>query len=520
MSPFSSPTRRTLFPCLAGAILLFTPIALHSAPGDINTVAGDGTALHMPSTVPGPATSTGLPLPTAVAYDPNADVFYSIAGNLVRKIDNMGNLTAYAGTGAPEYTGDGGAATSATFHFPQGLAVDDDGNLYIADTANGAVRKVDAMTGIVTTFAGDGSGLNGTTGDGGAATSAKLNNPVGLAFDSDGNLLIGTFDVIRKVDAMTGIISTIAGTAGSPGHSGDGGLATAAKLRFGTDIAIAPDGDIVFTDHVSHTIRRIDSTTGNISTLAGTDGMTGSSGDGGDAASALVNEPYGIDIDLSGNIFFADSGNEVIRKIHSSTNIISTIAGTGSAGFSGDGGSALIAQLNNPLGIAIGAAQGLYLTDYGNNRVRLLEGVATFVPMPKPDNLVGPKISKLKGNNLYGSPAGQKSRQKIDRGRKAKLFYLVQNEGNSDDQFRLRVSKGKRKLFKPKWIANGQNVTAAIQAGGYVTPSTPEGGSQLVIGKIKFQTTRGKSVYRFSAQSLTDGSAVDNAIALIKVKLP
>lgn len=127
-------------------------------------------------------------------------------------------------------------------------------------------------------------------------------------------------------------------------------------------------------------------------------------------------------------------------------------------------------------------------------------------------------ISKLKGNNLHGSPAGQKSRQKIKKGRRAKILYVIQNDGNTDDQYRLRVTRGKRKDFKPKWIANGQNVTAAMQAGNYVTPSITDGGSLLVKGKIRLKTNKGKSVYRFFCVSTSDDTKRDSAVGLIKVK--
>ncbi|MAS92816.1 MAG: hypothetical protein CMO55_06420 [Verrucomicrobiales bacterium] len=507
--------RTKILTVLTFALLGMAP--LHADLGDISTVAGTGGTLHTPENVPGPATSNGLADPTAVAFDTNANAFYLIAGNLVRRVDvPTGTLTAFAGTGAPDYTGDGGQATAATFDNPQGLAVDGDGNVFVADTFNGVVRKIDIVTGIITTIAG--TGVNGTTGaDGDPATSSQLNNPVGLAFDLDGDLLIGTFDVIRKVDISEGTIFTIAGTGGDPGYSGDGGLAVNAKLRFAKDIAVVFDGDIVFTDHLSHVIRRIDSITGNITTIAG-NGMAGFAGDDMDAGSSQIDEPNGIAVDLSGNIYFADRNNERIRKINSTTNIITTIAGNGNTGFAGDGGSALLAEFNSPLGIAPSNNQTLYVADYANNRIRAIEGVGTFLPIFRPDNLIGPKFSKLKGNNIYGGPGGQKSREKITKGRRAKIFYIIQNDGNTDDQYRLRVNKGRRKFFKPKWIAGGRNITAAIQTGNYVTPSVPEGGSFLVKGKIKLKTDRKKNVYRFSCSSVSNGSKRDSAIGLIKVK--
>jgi sugar lactone lactonase YvrE len=278
------------------------------------------------------------------------------------------NISTVAGNGSGGFSGDGGPATSAEMFIPIGIAVDSSNNIYIADSINNCIRKVTASTGNISTVAGSATG--GFAGDGGAATSAELESPEGVAVDSSGNLYIADTgnQRIREVTASTGIISTIAGT-GTSGYSGDGGVPTNAKFHTPIGIAVDSTGNIYIADTNNNRVRWIQKSTGYIYTLAGT-GTTGYSGNGGSAAAALLSIPNGVAVDGSGNLFIADTGNGSIRKVILSTNIISTVAGKGLGGFSGDGGLATSAKMSSPQAVAVDSNGNLYIADTGNYRIR------------------------------------------------------------------------------------------------------------------------------------------------------
>ncbi len=286
---------------------------------------------------------------------------------------NPGNLKTIAGNGTFGYSGDGAAAVLAELQQPNGVAFDPSGNLYIADDEANVVRKVDT-TGKITTFAGIG-GPAGFSGDGGPATQAELSIPFSVASDKNGNIYIqdtGNY-VIRKVAAGTGIITTVAGTPGLPGRSGDGGPATAAKLNENQGARFDSAGNFYLAVCPTGTIRKID-TAGVITTVAGTPGTPGFSGDGGQATAAELQCPSGVTIDAAGNFYIADEFNQVVRKVNTQ-GVISTIAGTpGVAGYSGDGGQATAARFNNPNDVVLdGTGTSLYVADSGNNRVRKID---------------------------------------------------------------------------------------------------------------------------------------------------
>jgi trimeric autotransporter adhesin len=329
----------------------------------ITTIAGNNTAGY--SGDGGAATAAELYDPRCVAVDGSGNVYIADAyNNRIRKVDPSGVISTFAGNGTAGYSGDGGAATAAELSYPRGVAVDGSGNVYIADQNNNRVRKV-APSGFISTFAGNGTA--GYSGDGGAATAAKLYYPTGVAVDGSGNVYIADYfnHRIRKVDP-SGVISTIAGNS-NVGYSGDGGAATAAKLYYPLGVAVDGSGNVYIADEDNHRIRKVNPL-GIISTIAG-NGTVGYSGDGGAATAAELDDPTGVAVDGSGNVYIADQANSVIRKVDLS-GVISTFAGNGTFGYSGDGGVAIAAQLNHPAGVAVDGSGNVYIADYYNNRIR------------------------------------------------------------------------------------------------------------------------------------------------------
>lgn len=298
-------------------------------------------------------------------------LYYKIIGAffvlflLLTEVSTAQVIVTVAGTpGTAGYGGDGSAATSALISQPYSVAADASGNLYIADFGNARIRKVSA-SGTISTFAG--TGTSGYSGDGAAATSAKLNNPVGVAVDGSGNVYIADFgnSVIRKVNT-SGVISTVAGT-GTAGFSGDGGAATSAKLNSPVHVTIDASGNMYIADYQNHRIRKVN-TSGTISTVAG-NGTNGYGSDGVSATSTSLNFPTSVMVDATGNIYISDNSNNRIRKVDTS-GIISTIVGTGTSGFSGDGGAATAAKINGPWGVTFDIAGNMYFADGNNNRIR------------------------------------------------------------------------------------------------------------------------------------------------------
>jgi len=332
--------------------------------GVISTVAGTGWPSYCCDG--GPAVDAELHFPAAIVLDPAGNLYIADTdNNLIRKVTvSSGIITTIAGSGF--YSGDGGPATSALLNYPSGIVADPSGNLYIADYFNCRVRKVSASTGIITTFAGN--GLCGYTGDGGAATDAQESYPAGVALDSAGNLYIAGENSIRKVTASTGIITTLAGSS-VPGYSGDGGPATSAALSGPQAVAVDSAGNLYIADADNNCIRKVTISTGIITTVAG-NGTAGYSGDGGAATSAELSYPSGVALDSAGNIYIADFDNSLIRKVTVSTGLITTVAGNGNEGFSGDGGPATNAALFFPAGVTLDSAGNLYIADYYNNAIR------------------------------------------------------------------------------------------------------------------------------------------------------
>ncbi|HEV8132808.1 MAG TPA: IPT/TIG domain-containing protein [Acidobacteriota bacterium] len=342
--------------------------------GSIATVAGIGL---LDSGDNGPATAAVLtiPLGQGLAVDFSGNIFFSdTQNNRIRKVDaRTGIISTAVGTGEAGFSGDSVTPTTATLNSPQGLAFDSQGNLYIVDTLNHRIRKVDFRTGIITTVAGN--GRRDFAGDNGPAAAAALSSPVGgIAIDTSGNVYFADTDNqrIRRVDSRTGVITTVAGT-GFSDFSGDNGPATAAALRRPRGLVVDPAGNLFIADTENHRIRKVDFRTGVISTIAGT-GQRGSSGDGGPAVAALLNFPRGLTLDSTGNLYIADSSNHRIRKVNAQTGVITTVAGNGQAAFSGDNGPATGAALLSPLALGIDPSGNLIVEDSGNGRIRAIRG--------------------------------------------------------------------------------------------------------------------------------------------------
>lgn len=331
----------------------------------ISTIAGNGSPSFLGDA--GPATQASLHAPQGVAQDSAGNLFVADAiNNRIRMVDHATQtISTVAGSNSSGFSGDGGPATSAALSVPGGMAVDGAGNLFIADTQNQRIRKVDTG-GTITTVAGDGNAA--FSGDGGPATSASLNFPIGLALDGAGNLFIAdsTNSRVRKVDTG-GAITTVAGN-GTFGFSGDGGPATAASVAGPNGVTIDTVGNLFIADTSNQRIRKVDHATQMISTVVG-NGTAGFSGDGGPATSASLFNPFSVEVDSAGNLLIGDLGNNRVRKV-ASNGIISTIAGNGNASFSGDGGSATSAGLNAPAGLAVDSLGNFLLADSSNNRVR------------------------------------------------------------------------------------------------------------------------------------------------------
>ncbi len=369
-------------------LLISSPGLIYAIGPDaiITTVAGIGTPGF--SGDAGLATDAQLESPTGVAVDEVGNLYIADRFNhRIRKLNSAtGIITTVvgsgpAGLGGGGFSGDGGSATNAQLQGPADVIIDETGNLYIADSYNNRIRKVIIATQVITTVAGDGNAAYG--GDNGPAIEAQLQAPTGVTIDGEGNIYIADANNnrIRKVIAATGVITTVAGS-GPTGHanggfSGDGGPASDAQLNYPTRVVVDAAGNLYVADSYNHRIRKINAT-GVITTIAGSGptgpGNGGFSGDGGLATSAELNFPTGVAADGEGNIYIADNNNHRIRMVIAATGIITTVAGDGLAGYGGDNGPAIEAQLKLPADVALGNRGELYIADQDNHRIREVEG--------------------------------------------------------------------------------------------------------------------------------------------------
>jgi sugar lactone lactonase YvrE len=335
----------------------------------ISTVAGTGVIGNTGNG--GLATAARLGQPTCMAMDSAGNMYIAdIQFNVVRKVTAAtGIISDYAGTGTEGYSGDGGPATSAMLYGPAGCVLDAAGNLYISDDANNVVRKITASTGVITTVAGNGyeagTSFGGSSGDGGPAVFAELNHPWGLAMDSAGDLFIAEVgdDQIREVTASNGYIKKVA--------SFDNGTNPAGLALDGAgNLYIAEAGD-------PSDVVKLNLSTNALTVVAG-NGTLGEGqsvvGDGGPATSAVLSQPIGVTLDAAGNIFISDSGDARVREVTASSGIIQTVVGT-TSGYSGDGGAATSAKLHNPEQLFFDASGNLYIADSYNGAIRKVTGL-------------------------------------------------------------------------------------------------------------------------------------------------
>ena len=345
---------------------------VNAATGIIETVAGIGEWGF--SGDGGPATSARMAQAWSIAVDAAGNVFVGDVNYMrVRRIDAAtGVIQTVAGNGGFAAYGDGGLAVNAAIGVPNGIGLDGAGNLFIADDFNSRVRRVDAATGIITTVAGNGVG--GFGGDGGPATAASLSQPSAVVADAGGNLFIADWgnNRVRRVDAATGVITTVAGN-GSEVFSGDGGAATSAGIWAPTGLALDGEGNLLISDAGGKRVRRVEAATGTISTIAGN-----GDGDGGPAAAAIL-YPSRVAVDSRGNLYISESGKGRIRKVDSATGSIQALAGNGVPGFSGDGGPAVQAQLNGASNVAIDSAGNVYIADLNNGRIRKVDALTGII---------------------------------------------------------------------------------------------------------------------------------------------
>ena len=330
--------------------------------GIASTVVGGGTTY----------TEGGFPLaaalagPRGVVVDPAGDIYIADSDDnrvfVVTAKDNL--IHTLAGSGLYGYAGDGGAGNAALLNTPMAVAIDPTGNVYLVDLYNARIRMV-SSSGTISTVAGTGAIYY--SGDGGAAQNAIMNGPLSVASSATGTYIADTANQRVRQVSLSGTISTVAGN-GTPGFGGDGSTATSAELLYPGAVAVDASGFLYIADTGNQRVRKV--VNGNINTVAGT-GTEGYSGDGGAANKATLNAPSGLVIDSAGDIYIADFGNNVVREV-SAGGTITTVAGNGSQGYSGDGGLATAAQLSGPTGLALDSAGNLYIADSGNHVVRMV----------------------------------------------------------------------------------------------------------------------------------------------------
>jgi streptogramin lyase len=355
---------------LLSNLLLALSLTLSASAADwtIATFAGNGQKGFAGDG--GPATQAMLDNPFGLVRGPDGALWFcEYTGHRIRRVTPDGVIHTAAGTGQKGYSGDGGPATAATFNLPHEIRFDKAGNYYIADMTNHAVRRVDAKTGVITTFAG--TGQPGYSGDGGPAAQAQLKQPHSIQFGPDGSLYICDIgnNVIRKVDPKTGTITTFAGT-GKPGDTPDGAPIAGTPLKGPRSLDFDKDGNLWLVTREGNQVLKFDLKAGKISIVAGS-GKKGFTGNGGPAREATLSGPKGVAIDAEGNAWLADTESHSIRMINAKTGTLELVAGTGEKG-DGPDGDPLHCQMARPHGVFVDKDGSVYVGDSETHRVRVL----------------------------------------------------------------------------------------------------------------------------------------------------
>ncbi len=447
---------------LFAAISVFSQITLRAQSNIITTIAGNGVEGYNGDNIA--ATNAELNLPYGICTDASGNIYIAEwNAHRIRKITAAtGIIATLAGTGNAGYAGDGGAATAAELWGPYDIKIDASGNIYIADANENEIRMISGSTGIITTIAGKDSA--GYSGDGGNATAAKLNYPTGIALDASGNVYISDHNNnrIREVNVSTGKISTIAGT-GTAGYTGDGGAANIAELSSPAYIIMDASGNMYFSEWGNSTIRKITASTGIITTIAGT-GVAGYTGNGGHATNATLNDPTGLVFDNFGNLYIADANNNVVREIMMSSGLISTFAGNGTQGYSGDNGAAINAEFYHPCGLALDNTGNLIINDDLNNVVRRVVG-------PLAVNNITNESTEL---SIYPNPANNFVRillnTNISVGSKLFVYNLLgqevynENVTKFNDEVVIRTDGFNEGIYLLKlYLPNGETFTKKFE---------------------------------------------------------
>lgn len=498
------------------AVSLFSYTIASAAPGDITTIAGQGTTSS--SGDGGPATAAELYSPWGIAVDGDGNVYVGeFSGHRIRKIDaETGIITTVVGTGVAGFNGDGISGAETQVNGPAYMKFGPDGALYFSDFYNYRLRRWNPKTDVVTTYLGTGnSSLNGF---GLHRTETNIRRAGTFVFLADGDLVFpmsGDYLVIR-VDADSGIVSQVLGD-GTQASTGDGGLAVDAQSDTPFSASTDSQGNIYIGE--SRRIRRIDAVTGIITTVVG-DGTQAYTGDGGDASAAQFNYCRGLIFDDADNYFFGDDSYSVIREIDGATNIITTIAGTGTPGFSGDGGPATMAQIHAPIEIAFDKEGNLYYTDL-TGRVRKIEAAAVIYPRAV-DATIGPKVRKQRGSGVINtSGAGQTLRLKSKTKRPLRFYFSVKNRSEVVDSIQVSATRSKRQ-FRTKYIQIGRgNVSAQLLTGDLLESVAPgSGATYLAKIKPKFRKGGKRQILSVLATSSTWNEKKDVVRAKMKIKLP
>ncbi|MGA2502233.1 MAG: Ig-like domain repeat protein, partial [Tepidisphaeraceae bacterium] len=471
-----------------------------------------------------------------------------------------GEVAPVAGSGLWSVVLDGSQATVAGLNQPSAVAVDGAGNLYIADSAHHRLRMVTASTGVISTIAGD--GIEAYRGDGGVAVSASLGSPTGVALDGAGNLYIADsiLNVVRKLTAIPGaspstwIISTVAGT-GTAGSGGDGGPASSATLNMPTGVTLDASGNLYIADTDNHEIRKVTLATGTITTVAGklvnsANGSGGYSGDGGPATAAELNFPYTVAFDAAENMYIPDSGNNVVRVVNATTNKISSFAGTGVAGDSGDGAAATSALLSSPMSAVVDVAGNVYIADTQNSTIRKVSAstgkIQTAIQSGQQDYLLatsvdsdsvtapmglaidgvgdvfladyyGMRIWEMKSNATVLNTTGTPTREKTSS---ATLNETVENDGNAALTITAITPDANAEVDATSTTCTIASlaVNASCVIGGIFSPTTA--GDPLVANiDLAYNPTTSASASTLDIQLAGDATAVYSTTTTLKSSL-